>query len=322
VRVERRGLASLAQSGAGVVVLRDVPPPGGAADDALAAWIRQGGGVVIVAGGRLAAAQTSSALLPALLRGTSDRLADRGGTFGEVSLEHPLFVPFRYAPGALQSARFLRYPRLEPAVGADVLARYDDGLPAVVERRVGAGRVILIGVPLDARAGDFPLQPAYLPFLRRLVLHVSGHEASPLWRTTGEHWVVQSAVRQPVVAAPSGDILRPRADSGGAVVAVTDVGFYALHDARVGGDPVAVLAVNPPPGESDLTPVDPRELLLGVGQSDSSTAAAAGPATPVQAERAQSVWRILLLCMAVVLLAETVLANRGWRALGGPRSTS
>ena len=46
-----------------------------------------------------------------------------------------------------------------------------DGLiRAMVERTEGTGRVIVLGTPLDARAGDFPLQPAYVPFVRRLVL--------------------------------------------------------------------------------------------------------------------------------------------------------
>ena len=320
LRVDRRGTSGLtagALNAASLVVLWDIAPPE-AASAALQAWVERGGGIVVVAGSRLASRTTSSSLLPASLRGTSDRLADHGGTFGEVSLDHPLLGAFREAPAALQSARFLRYVRVEPRSDADVLARFDDGLPAVVERRVGTGRVLLVAAPLDAQAGDFPLQPAYLPFVRRLVLHASGHEARPLWLATGEHWVTRSTVRQPVVSGPSGGISRPRADSGVVAVPITEAGFYALYDGRVGGDPVAVTATNSPPGESDLTPVDPRELLIGVRQSDStSVASSLTTLTPAQNERAQNLWRTLLILVAVVLIAETVVASLGRRGVTG-----
>ena len=295
-----------------VLIAWDAMPP-----DApwLTQWVREGGGLVIVAGRRFTAQRDGGTMIPALPRGQADRLADRGGFFGDVRSEHPLFSVFREAPAALGAARFLRYPRLEPAAGTDVLARFDDGLPAVVEHREGLGRVILVAAPLDARAGDFPLQPAYLPFVRRLVLYASGHEASPLWRATGEHWLLPRGATTPVVATPGGAIERPRSDSTRAAVELAEAGFYALYSGRVAGDPVAVVAANPPPGESDLTPVDPRELLIGVRQSDSTTAAVSGPRTAVEMERAQGLWRVVLGVVAVVLLLETFVANRGWRAV-------
>ena len=279
-------------------------------------WVREGGGLVIVAGRRFASQPDGGEWIPARARGQADRLADRGGFLADVRGEHPVFSVFHEAPAALGAARFLRYPRLEPAAGADVLARFDDGLPAVVEQREGLGRVILVAAPLDAQAGDFPLQPAYLPFVRQLVLYASGHEASPLWRATGEHWLLPRIAGSPVVATPGGAIERPKGDSARAAVELAEAGFYALFAGRVAGDPVAVVAANPPPGESDLTPVDPRELLIGVRQTDSTAVpAVTGPRTALEVERAQGWWRVVLGVVAVVLLLETFVANRGWRAV-------
>jgi hypothetical protein len=335
IRLERRRpttLTATALHGTALVVLWDTPPPGGVSGDVLAAWVRGGGGLVLVAGRRLAARAPSAAtpLVPATLRGSTDRLADRGGALGEVSLEHPLFTPFRDAGAALGAPRFLRYPRVEPGPETETLARFDDGLPAVVERRLDGGRVVLIATPLDARAGDFPLQPAYLPFLRRLVIHASGHEAAPLWQFTGETWRAPPRERlpEPVIATPAGAIIRPTVPEGGIAggrggggpaVALDEAGFYAAYQGRVAGEPLAVVAVNAPPGESDLTPVDPRELLLGVRQSDSTAAAASGegPPTAVEVERRQRLWRVLLVLAAVALLAETLVSNRGWRGTAG-----
>lgn len=317
-RERATGLETRSLDRAALVVLWDALPSGPFAA-ALASWIREGGGLVIVAGPRLAGRAGQAAGVPATFGGLADRLADRGGTLADATLEHPLFTAFRQSPAALQAARFLRYPRVEPVSGTEVLARFDDGLPAVVEQREGSGRIVLVAVPLDGRAGDFPLQPAYLPFLRHLVLYAAGHEATPLWRVTGEHWLVRVPTRDPVIATPGGEIVRPRPDSSGVPVRVTESGFYELHEGRVGAQPLAVVAANPPPGESDLTPVDARELLLGVRQSD-STAASAVPVTVERAERSQSLWRLVLVLVAVVLVGETLLANRGWRRVAGRAS--
>ena len=310
--LERRSsLDARALRGAAVVLLVDTPVPALAA---LEQWLRDGGGLLVAAGQRLAARPTGGTLLPGALRGSIERLSEQGGAFGEVSLDHPIFAPFREGGGAaLGTARFLRYPRIEPVAGSEVLARFDDGAPALVEQAYGSGRVLLLAVPLDGLTGDFPLQPAYLPFLRRLAVYAAGHHAAPLWRTTGETGIVPSGLRDPVIATPGGALLRPASDSGPCTMVLTEAGFYQMYGGRAAGEPLEIVATNPPAAESDLTPADPRELLLGVRRSDSASAGTLAPPAPAEREGRQRVWRILLLATAVLLLAESIVANRGWR---------
>lgn len=326
--VERRRTGSLdarALRGAAVVLLFDVPVPGGVALDG---WIRGGGGLILGAGRRLSARPVGSALLPGTIRGAVERMNDRGGAFGEVSLDHPVFTPFRDGgAAALGAARFLRYARITADSGAEILARFDDGNPALLERRTGAGRVLLLAAPLDAVSGDFPLQPAFLPFLRRLSLHAVGYEPPPLWRATGETAFTPRGLTDPVVATPGGALVRPAGDSGARAVALPDAGFYDVYEGRAAGEPVLVLAANPPASESDLTAADPRELLLGVRRSDSARVEHTGPEAPAEREGRQRLWRLLLAGTALLLVVETIVANRGWRAtasvvLPAPRERS
>lgn len=313
-RVQRRAAGALDAAtlrDAAVVVLFDTPVPTGAALDA---WVKGGGGMIVAAGRRLATRSPSSSLLPGSVRGAVERLNDRGGAFGEVSLDHPVFTPFREGgAAALGAARFLRYPRINPDSGAEILARFDDGNPALVERALARGRVLLLAAPLDAVSGDFPLQPAFLPFLRRLTLHAVGYEPPPLWRATGETAFTPRGLREPVVATPNGTLVRPPGDSGARAVALSEAGFYDIYEGRAAGEPVLVLAANPPAAESDLTLADARELLLGVTRSDSAGATKAGPELPVEREGRQRLWRVLLAAVALLLLVETIVANRGWR---------
>ncbi|MDZ4673561.1 MAG: BatA domain-containing protein [Gemmatimonadota bacterium] len=326
MRVERRlagMLGSGVLEGAAVVVLYDVAPPPGTAGNALAEWVRAGGGLIMAAGARLSPRTVEAGgLLPGSLRGPVDRLNDRGGVFGDVSLEHPVFSPFRAgASGALGSARFLRYARVEPTADAEVVAKFDDGLPALLERKDGEGRVLLVVAPLDTRSGDFPLQAAYLPFLRRLAVHASGRVAAPLWQSTGEAYGFAAGVQEPVIESPSGELIRPASPGPGAAITLGESGFYGTYAVRVQGEPAAQVAVNPPTREADLTPMDPRELLLGVGQ-ETTVVGAGPPATAREVEGRQRLWRVLLLIVAALLIAETLLASRGWRGIAGRLAAS
>lgn len=316
---------------AAMLLYWDTPPA--LANGAIRDFVSNGGGIAVAAGRRMAggsrgdaspspagtegtaASATTAPALPARLVGIADRLPDRGGTLASPRLEHPLFAPFREAEDALTAIRFLRYPRLEATAGSDVLARFDDGLPAIVERRAGSGRIVLLAASLDATSSDFPLQPAYLPFLRQLVMHVSGRDATPLWRTTADNWAIPDGIADAVVRAPDESLLRPRADSAGAAVPLADAGFYAAFAGSASGIPRATAAVNPPVTESDLTPIDPKELLLGVRTSDGLVAADSLVQTPDALERRQNLWRILLVLVALALLGETFMATRGWRAI-------
>ncbi|CAN5473416.1 hypothetical protein BH09GEM1_BH09GEM1_43010 [soil metagenome] len=314
-RVRAVGLDASKLDGAALVVLWDSPVPSGRTSAALIDWVRRGGGLVVAAGRRSGGRVSASPLVPASIVGEADRLTDRGGSLGDVRFDHPLFSAFRSAPAALSAARFLRYPRLEPAVGTDVLARFDDGQPAVVERREGSGRIVLVGMPLDARSGDFPLQSSYLPFLHRLALYTSGRDAAPFARTTGQSWLLSASLKDPAVLTPEGSILRPARDTVGATVALREAGVYALYEGRVQGEPTALIAVNAPANESDLTSVDPRELLLGVRQSTATADATNEVPTRSEIEGRQRLWSVLLIVVALLLLGETFMANRGWRGI-------
>jgi hypothetical protein len=316
VLVERRRQGTLdatALSRAGLVVLWDVAPPSGAPGDALSAWAQAGGGVVVHVGARLATRRGLQLLGLATTAGSADRRATGGAVMGEHRADHPIFAPFRATPAALGAPRFWRYARVEPLAGTEVLARLDDGAPALIERREGEGRLLLNTLPLDAGDGDLPLQPAFLPLARRLALHASGYESAPLARVTGDAWVPRMVRREPVVVAPDGAQQRPEPAATGPAVILELPGVYQVYEGRVDGTPRGIVAVNAPAAESDLTRADPRELLLGVGTASDSLRADA-PAAGLELETRQRGWRVLLVIAAALLLVETVLGALGWRA--------
>lgn len=309
-RVNRLDRAAIERSA--VIVLLDVAPPDGAAGEALDAWLHGGGGLVVVPGDRLAQRRGDLAVVPAAVRGSTSR--DRGAMLGDAETSHPALAAFQGAAvDGFASVRVRQHPRIEPDPEAAILLRYDDGEPALVAGAVGAGRTMVVAIPLDVRRGDFPLQPAFLPFLRGVVGWAAGSGGGTrLALASGEPWPVPATIRTPVIRGPDGDLIRP--DGASRLLALRESGVHEVHDGRGAGLPAALLAVNVPPSEGDLTAMDPAELLLGVGEAPPVTALSEPEAVAAREAR-QLGWRWVLVALLGILVLEAVMASRGWRAV-------
>jgi hypothetical protein len=283
-------------------------PQSEAAGAALAAFVRAGGGLIAsLSQGPWRGA--AAALGPGAARAPIDRTADRGATLATLELDHPALELFK-APrsGDFSAARFLRYRPLEPAEGDRVLARFDDGNPALVERVLGKGRVVAFASGFDTLTNDLALQPVFLPLAHQLARHVAGHHETRMARSVGE--VVSLASSAPAapasVTTPSGERVRP--EKGQPALELLEAGFYELQ--RDGG-PQEPLAVNVDTAESDLAPVDAEELQHALSRrTGGPVSVGSASLTPEDAERRQSLWWYLLAAALLLLLAETLLSNR------------
>jgi hypothetical protein len=308
-RTTRLDRAAISRSAA--VILYDVAMP--SVDDAsgLGEWLAAGGGVVVVAGRRLAGDRDAAPALAAAMRGAQDRRD--AGIVGAVVTTHPALVALRESGAAgLGQVRIRRHARLDAAPGATPLAMFDDGSPAVLAAAVGTGRALLVAIPLDARDGDFPLQPTFLPFVRGVATWAAGAQGAALAMPAGEPWAVPAGVVSPVLRGPAGELVRP--ERGQRLVVPRMSGFHELHDGRPDGVPLSVLAVNVPVGESDLAAMPAAELLLGVAEADPNVAMS-GPEPVAAREARQRGWRWLLLALLLILGVEVLVASRGWRGI-------
>ena len=306
-----------------VVILNDTPPPAGDAGAALRRFVEDGGGLLVVAGER-SSWPPDDELLPGSLASPRDR-PGRGGAIGFIDYSHPAFELFS-APrsGDMTTARFFRYRPVEPQASAAVLARYDDGSPALVEGRVGDGAVLLWSSTLDSFWNDLAVKPVYLPFVHRLVQHLASYTPPTPWHQAGQ--VLDLARQRSLLAAaglaaaelvavsPSGRRLPVSEGARAGFLALEEQGLYEIRDATTPGGRPLTLAVNVDLAESDLTAVDPDELAGAVtGRAGGDRAATAGPIRtfrPQDLERRQSVWWYLLLAAFLLFVSETVVSNR------------
>ena len=292
-------------SAAAVVVLNDVVVSPAIAER-LGTFVENGGGLFIVFGQR-AMWPGKPDILPAVIGQPADRTRGTTGRLGVLEYGHPIFEPFR-APrsGDFSSARFYSYRTVTPAEGGVVVARFDDGAPALIERKVGRGRVIAWTSTLDVAWNDLALKPVFLPFVHRVGAHLASYTQRPLSLDVGD--VLQA--EPGVVLTPSGERVRIEA-SGKNVVELHEQGFYEVRPGDRAASALTV-ASNVDLSESDLTPIDPQDVAAAaMGKAGGAAAAGTNVSFTIEEqERAQRVWWYLLLAGLLLLATETVISNR------------
>jgi hypothetical protein len=309
--------------GVNVVILNDAPYPLGAAGRNLDELVERGAGLLVVLGSRTpptAWTDDGRSILPASFGDPVDRTA--GSRLGYIDFDHAALRPFREPhSGDFTAARFFRFRRLEAQEGSTVLARFDDGIPALVEGRRGDGRVIVLASGVANFWNDLVLQPVFLPFLHQLAKHLAAYREPEGWAEVGS--VVDLAQISPlwapaaargaelVVEEPGGarEVIRPAEDAS--LLQVERAGYYELRS--LGDDEARfTLAANRNPAESDLSRVDPQEVAaaLAAPEAGSESEAASLVLTSEDRERRQGLWWYLLAGAGALLLLEMLLANR------------
>jgi hypothetical protein len=304
-----------ALDGRSVVILNDTVVPQGIGVNGLQQYVERGGGLLVAVGQRTTWPPNDAALLPGRLGTVIDRTSGRGGAIGYLDYGHPALEVFK-APrsGDFSGARILRYRPVEPGPEDRVLARFDDGAAAAVERRLGEGRVIAWSTSLDDSWNDLVLKPVYLPLVHQVTRYLANYEAPSPWQTVGQVADVSAILKSRadrIVVTPSGEQIRISASEPG-LIELDEQGIYEIRAAEGGAPTSHRLAVNLDPAESDLTRLDPQELVAAVTGSAVATAAAAVPPeqTAAEAERQQSLWWFLLLGGLFLLAAEMAVSNR------------
>jgi hypothetical protein len=301
-----------------VVILNDTmfPPAGGAG--VLKRFVERGGGLLVVTGDHTTWPTAEVDLLPGKLGASVDRMSGRSGTLGYIDYSHPVFEVFK-APrsGDFSAAHFFEYRAIQPGPADRVIARYDDGTVAAAERKLGDGRVIVWTSTLDDTWTDIAVKPVFLPLVHQLVRYLAHYEPPTSWFTVGQVLDLKSRSRgDRIIVTPSGQRLTPSAASQNVpgLVELNEQGIYDVRPAAGEGaarpEPVAV---NLDPAESDLTALDPSELVASVtGHANSTVAEASGSQemTLEETERRQGLWWYLLLVGLLLLATEMVIANR------------
>ncbi len=238
-------------------------------------------------------------------------------------MDHPIFRPFSEPhSGSFASARFYRHARLHLSEGAEALAHFDSGDPALVLVGREKGRVVIFASSADDASNDLPLKAVYAPFWQQTLRYLDNvteeaHSVEVGSTISPRKLLLESALRQGkgnvdlnqaiVVLDPAKQrvLVPPGSDS----VMVDKVGFYEVRSASQS----ASIAVNPIARESDLTHGNSEEMVAGWVSPDAKAAPVVAEderPSPEEQDRRQRWWRYLLLAALAMLIGEGLLADQ------------
>jgi hypothetical protein len=302
-----------------VIVLLDVGElaPSRVAD--IDAFLKRGGGLLMAPGNRVTA-QSFNRQWQGLTPAGLDRkhVADEGEflTIAELNRRHPILKQMGLnETGDFGAVRFQGHWRTQPAEDSDVILRFDNGAAALLEKKVGRGRVLLFTVSLDTGWSNLPRQGWYVPLVHETLGYLASREPVKASYTVGEpvrlHLPAGNAVR---VTGPTGQetILTSAIEDAVYFRAADRPGFYSVGGLQAG----ELLAVNAAPAESDLVLVAPDQMRSE--QVHATRPNPGAPRTPAasiaaRADDTQQLWWWILLAVMALGLGETLLANRTYR---------
>ncbi|MFQ6113300.1 MAG: beta-galactosidase trimerization domain-containing protein, partial [bacterium] len=307
-----------------VVLLANVQEISRETLERLSFYVQGGGGLIIALGDQVNSTifnrlfrDLTPATLTKLAFGSLNR--ESGSIFAEVDYKHPIFRPFSEAgQGDPSAAQFYQYFQVEPRSSEAVLVRFDDGSPALLERRVGKGKVVLLTSSLDTEWNNLAVKAIFLPILYQIIHYTAAEIKGQKSFLVGKPVAVNSGRWNPsgkerlFVQTPSGRKIEVQGDM---FEQTEEPGIYQLsRESR--GPAAAYFAVNVDAKESDLTPMDPEEIKdRYVDASKRKEQIASINSTPLsdELERRQKLWRFAFLSVILILVGETWLANRTYR---------
>ena len=289
------------------VVLSDVLSLPSPFEGSLLDYVR-GGGSVLVAAGASAARRSSVPIFGNKIVDTRyySREGARFLTVGEADPSHPSIEKADRWSGV----KFYFAVRVDPG-DSRVVAKLTDRTPLLLEKRVGQGRVLLLASGLDNLTNDFPLHPAFVPFVDQTARYLSGTERRSGARVVDSLLELRAGKQQ----AASVEIIDPdgrrplslNEAASAQTFQLRRVGFYELRFANGHQD---LIGVNADRRESDLEVMPDDVLSLWRGGANTGSQQASAAEQEQNRPRPYSLWGYVMLLVLAAAVAESVLASR------------
>ncbi|MFV1964406.1 MAG: hypothetical protein ACC628_03210 [Pirellulaceae bacterium] len=288
-------------------------------DDAQMEWLKtyleNGGVVLMVPGSRAAAVALVSLTGKAELRFEQGPQRDDYVMLADIDFTHPIFAPLsqpRYSD--FTKIHFWRhFPfRLEDDPAVNLLARFDNGDPALWEESYGKGRVLVLASGWHPQDSQLALSSKFVPWMASIMEQACGSLELPAYQ-------VDDTVTLPVDGDDRVDVTLRKPDGTDVVLAsqvsqftgADQPGIYAVRQA----ERRFAFAVNLAARESDTAPMDLERLeqagvTLGDQPAPSKELERERQLRDVELEGHQKFWRWLIALALGAVIAETAWAAR------------
>ena len=182
----------------------------------------------------------------------------------------------------------------------------------LLEKKEGEGRVLLLASGLDNLTNDFPLHPAFVPFVEQSARYLAGIENRSGSREVDSFLDLRTAKEQSVgVEVVDPDGRRPlslKEATTAQTYQLSRAGFYQLRLANGRQD---LIGVNPDRRESDLEVIPDDVLALWRGNNNAPQQATTdtGQLQTESQKKPDSLWWYAVLLLLIAAVAESVVSS-------------
>jgi hypothetical protein len=328
-----RQIAELPLDDFAAVSLVDPPPLPAEAWQALVDYAESGGGVGVFLGRRARRDEMNSseaqALLPARLRWQSHEAT----YLRPVAVEHPALAELRELADVVPWSEFpvFKYWELEAgSEAAHVVASFANGKPALVERQIGAGRVLLMTTPVSDPAFDEPwnLLPTgvdpwpFLALANGIADYLAAAGNAQLNYLAGQTVVLRLAPEEQVASyalqMPDRSAVRQSLAPGQQDLSIAAAEALGNYRVRAGGQEGRLdrgFSVNLPAEITRFDRAAADQIVKALGEKRTRVARTREDieVRVGLARMGRELFPWLILAVALVLAAEQLLANRFYR---------
>jgi hypothetical protein len=277
-------------------------------ENSLTQYVHSGGSLLIAAG-TSAGGRPHIPIFGARIVETRDysRVPDRFMAVGSSDSSFPAVAK----AGGWVGVKFFYALNVDPG-DARVIVRLGDQTPLLLEKRIGEGRVLLLASGLDNLTNDFPLHPAFVPFVEQTARYLAGSERQGGARLVDAYLELRNARERAQgveITDPEGKRPLTLGEAASAQsFQLTEAGYYQLRLANGRQD---VVGVNPDPKESNLDVIAADVLSLWQGKGGpSSQQEASVPSQAAPHKTPQTLWWYVMLLVFASAIAESALASR------------
>ena len=296
------------------IVIEDIGAINASLADAIRDYV-SGGGAVLAAAGGSARRLSTVPVLDLEIRSTSSLRNNGRDPISMIDSSHPAL---RDTSG-WNSVNLLALP-MDATVDDSILMAQAGNRPVMLERAIGRGRFMLLATSLDNSLSDLPVKPVFVSFMAEAARYLSNENLLTREQDAGSFLqLARAGGASGQVFDPDGTSLLSLSDTTRAQdVPLNKTGYYQVFTPA--GE--VLVAVNPDRRESDLAGMDPRVLQNWQNVVAGTVSASSQTLTP-ESETANrdmdetEIWRIFLVLLAMIVLAESILGNQHLRVKTG-----
>jgi len=229
----------------------------------------------------------------------------------KMDLNHPLFFEFPSSDINNELPQVFAHTNFNLFGQSKELLSLSNGEPLLLEKEIGAGRLLIFSTPPNLEWTDLPLKPMFVPLLHRILVYLSSQVNVDLEVIVGDTLILpiprQDLSKEILVKSPNGTETKIIPDYGRESMQIQEIESVGIYSVLLGGEHYTSFIANISSHEDPFNRMTKNQLAKSFNKN---TVRIISPKEdPIlavnEARKGTELWHIFILCAFILLCLET-----------------